>query len=199
MLDADVSAAVKALKQGKIIVFPTDTLYGLGADIYNDSAVRKVFEIKKRPENMPLSIAVSNFHEIEKNAYINHTAKILINTYLPGKLTVILKKKPVISNLVTGGLDKVAIRIPDNRIALEILTNFGPLTATSANVHGNKTPFFISDIVMQFKKKDIDVYIDDGKISGKPSTIVDVSDESVKILREGAISIKEIMEAVENG
>ena len=199
MLNADISAAIKALKKGKVIVYPTDTLYGLGADIYNESAVKKIFEIKKRPNNMPLSIAVSNINEIKKNAFINHTAKVLIDYFLPGKLTLILKKKTVISDLLTGGLDKVAIRIPDNSIALEIISNFGPMTATSANVHGDKTPFFISDIIMQMKKDDIAVYIDNGKIAGKPSTLVDVSDENVKILREGAISIKDILDAVKNG
>jgi L-threonylcarbamoyladenylate synthase len=199
MLNADISTAIKALKQGKIIVYPTDTLYGLGADIYNESAIKKIFKIKNRPESMPLSIAVSDYDEIKKNAFINKSAKILINSFLPGKLTLIFKKKAIIPEILTAGLDKVAIRIPDNNIALEIISNFGPITATSANVHGNKTPFFINDIVMQFKKEDIDVFIDNGKISGKPSTIVDVSENKIKILRTGAINNKDILDAVKNG
>jgi L-threonylcarbamoyladenylate synthase len=199
MLNADIPAAIRALKQGKIIVYPTDTLYGLGADIYNESAIKKVFSIKKRPDNMPLSIAVSDYDEIINNSYVNSTAEILIKSFLPGKLTLILKKKKKISDQITGGLNKVAIRIPDNKIALGVLSKFGPLTATSANIHGNKTPFIISDIVMQFKKNDISVFLDDGKIAGKPSTIVDVSDNEVKILRKGAISNNDILEAVKNG
>jgi L-threonylcarbamoyladenylate synthase len=199
MISADVSTAIKALKQGNIIVYPTDTLYGLGADIYNETAIKKIFKIKKRPNSMPLSIAVFDFDEIKKIAFINKSAKVLIDRFLPGKLTLILKKKSEISDQITSGLDKVAIRIPNNSIALEILSNFGPITATSANIHGNKTPFIISDIVMQFKNNDIDMYIDDGKIAGKPSTIVDVSERNIKILREGAISNKNILDAVKNG
>ena len=199
MLSADIPAAIRALKDGKVIVYPTDTLYGLGADIYNESAIKRIFRIKRRPEVMPLSIAVSDYDEIKNNAFVNNTAEILIKTFLPGKLTLILKKKRTISDQITGGLDKIAIRIPNNKIALEVLSRFGPLTATSANVHGNKTPFIISDIVMQFKKNDISIYLDDGEIAGKPSTLVDVSDNEVKILREGAIGRKEIMEALKNG
>lgn len=199
MIKPDISSAIRALKDGKVIVFPTDTLYGLGADIYNGIALRKVFEIKKRPGNMPISIAVPNYDEIKKNAFVNNIAKILINYFLPGKLTIILKKKPLVSDLITGGLDKVAIRVPDNRIALDILSKFGPITATSANIHGKKTPYIISDIIMQFKKNDISVYIDDGKLAGKPSTIVDVSSGKIKIIRKGAIGIKDILDAVKNG
>jgi len=199
MLKADVSAAIKALKEGKVIVYPTDTLYGLGADIYNLSAIRKVFEIKKRPTNMPLSIAVSNYDEIKNNAYLNDTAKILINSFLPGKLTLILKKKSLVSDLITADRNKVAIRIPDNKIALEIISKFGPLTATSANIHGKKTPHIISDIIMQFKKEDISVYLDDGKLAGEPSTIVDASADKIKIIREGSISNKDLMDAIKNG
>ena len=199
MLKADVSTAINALKQGKIIVYPTDTLYGLGADIFNETALRKVFEIKKRPKNLPLSIAVSNFDDANKFAYINHSAKMLIEKLLPGKLTLIVKKKPIISDLITAGLEKVAIRIPDNVIALELLSRFGPITATSANIHGKKTHYIISDIAMQLKSADIIYYLDDGALSGQPSTIVDVSNRKVKIIREGAIKLNDIQDAVKNG
>ena len=135
----------------------------------------------------------------ELDDLINKTAKILINKFLPGKLTLILNKKPLISDLITAGLDKVAIRIPDNKIALEILSKFGPLTATSANIHGKKTPYIISDIIIQFKKEDISVYLDDGKIAGQPSTIVDASADKIKIIREGSIRRKDVLDAVKNG
>ena len=192
---SDISKAISALKNGQVIVYPTDTLYGLGADIYNDIAVRKVFEIKKRPFNDPLSIAVSNFIELEKIAFINDKTKILINKFLPGKLTLILKKKDVVSDLITAGLDKVAVRIPDNKVALELLSEFGPLTATSANVHGLKTPGIINDISMQFKDN-IAVYLDNGKVEDQASTIVDITGEKVRIVRQGAIPEKEILGAI---
>ena len=123
---------------------------------------------------------------------------LLIDIFLPGKLTIILEKKDVVSNLVTGGLKKVAVRIPDNKIALEILSRFGPITATSANIHGTETPNLINDISNQFSSEDIEVYIDDGKLEGLPSTIVDASGQDIVIIREGAIKKEEILEAIKN-
>jgi L-threonylcarbamoyladenylate synthase len=195
----DISKAVYALKKGNVIVYPTDTLYGLGADIFNEDAVRKVFQIKKRSFENPLSVAVSDLDELEKIAILNETSKCLAKTFLPGGLTLVLKKKDEIPEIVTSGLDKVAVRIPDNNIALKLLSNFGPLTATSANIHGEKTPVIIKEIIMQFKKEDISGYLDIGELNGKPSTIVDATEKKIKILRLGAISEKQILDAIENG
>ena len=196
MKKLDLSKAIKALRNGQIIVYPTDTLYGLGADIFNDDAVKKIFKIKKREKNNPLSVAVANIKELEKIAIVDDKTRCLIRTFLPGRLTIVLKKKSNVSNLVTGGLDKVAIRIPNNEIALDLLSNFGPLIATSANIHGKKPPVNINDISIQFKASDIAVYIDNGKLDGKPSTILDMSEKPFKIIRKGTISEKEIMDAI---
>jgi L-threonylcarbamoyladenylate synthase len=194
----DLSEAITALSNGEIIVYPTDTLYGLGADIYNNKAVEKVFKFKKRPYTMPLSIAVYDFKSLEKIAYTNHKIKNLVKFFLPGKLTLILYKKSCISDLITAGLDKIAVRIPNNQIALEILSSFGPITATSANIHGQKTPIIIKDIKLQLREKNISVYIDAGKLDGKPSTIVDLTNNKIKIIREGAISKEDILDAILN-
>lgn len=196
MDELDLTKAITALKKGEVIVYPTDTLYGLGADIYNKYAVRKVFQIKKRPMGDPLSVAVSNVDEIEKIAVLDERSRSLAERFLPGKLTLVLKKKSIVLDIVTGGLDKIAMRIPDDKIALRLLSEFGPLTATSANIHGKKTPFFIKDIKMQFKERDIAVYLDAGKLEDQPSTIVDATGKTIKIIREGTISKKEIMDAV---
>ena len=192
----DLSKALVALLNGKVIVYPTDTLYGLGADIFNDDAVRKVFEIKQRPTNMPLSVAVSNYQELAKIAFTDDKTRRLANSFLPGKLTLILKKKDCISDIVTGGLDKVAVRIPDNEVALDLLSRFGPITATSANIHGRETPGIINDIRMQFKDDDVSVYLDIGKLAGEPSTLVDTTEKEIKIVREGAIAKKDILDAI---
>ena len=198
MIESDISKAIYALKNGDVIVYPTDTLYGLGADIYNDNAVRKVFRIKKRPFNDPLSVAVSDFNELEKIAIADERAKQLVVQFLPGKLTLILEKKDSVSDIVTGGLNKIAIRIPDNKIALNLLTNFGPITATSANIHGLKTPYIINEINMQLKEN-IAVYLDDGRLEGEPSSIVDLTSKQLKILRKGAIPEKDVSDAILNG
>lgn len=198
MVTLDLSKAIVALVNGNVIVYPTDTLYGLGADIFNDEAVRKVFEIKRRPKSMPLSVAVSDFETLEKIAHIDDITRRLADSFLPGKLTLILKKKECISDIVTGGREKVAVRIPDNEVTLELLSRFGPITATSANIHGKETPGIISDIIMQFKEDDISVYLDIGRLEGQPSTIVDATEKKIKILREGAIAKSDILDAIQD-
>jgi L-threonylcarbamoyladenylate synthase len=193
-----LSKAVSALKSGEIIVYPTDTLYGLGADIYNKTAVEKVFNVKNRPFNLPVSVAVSCIEDLEKIAFVDDRAKKIIDIFLPGKLTLILKKKKTIPDIITGGLDNIAIRIPDNPIALELLSIFGPLTCTSANIHGEVTPTVINDIRMQFKDTDIGVYIDHGKLEGEPSTIVDLTSKTPNIIRKGAVKVEDFLDAINN-
>ncbi len=190
-----ITNAVKALKTGNLIVYPTDTLYALGADIFNDGSVTKVFKVKKRPFSNPLSVAVADFEAISKIAYTNEFVKQVVERFLPGSLTIILRKKESVSRLVTGGLDNIAVRIPDNKIALKLLSAFGPLTVTSANIHGEKTPYVIKDIMMQFTT-DISVYLDDGRLDAKPSTIVDLTLEKPRIIRKGPITIEEILDAI---
>ena len=192
----DVSKAIKALKNGEIIVYPTDTLYGLGADIYNDDAVRRIFKIKERPTNMPLSVAVSDYNELEKIAFTNDKINNIVNIFLPGKLTIILKKKDCVSDIVTAGLENVAIRIPDNDITLKLLSNFGPITATSANIHGQRRLGNISEINMQFEDEDIAEYLDIGGLYGHPSTIIDMTGKEIKVIREGEITTKAIWDAI---
>ena len=194
-----LSRAVSALESGNIIVYPTDTLYGLGADIFNDIAVKKVFKVKNRPFNLPLSVAVCCIEDLEKIAFVDDKVKKIINVFLPGKLTLILKKKKTISKIVTGGLENIAIRIPNNIAALEILSNYGPLTCTSANIHGKNTPSVISVIRMQFKESYISIYLDYGKLNGKPSTIVDLTSKKPNLVRKGAIEFKDVLDAIENG
>ncbi len=190
-----ISNAIAALKAGNLIVYPTDTLYALGADVFNDGSVTKVFTVKKRPFSNPLSVAVADFEAISKIAYTNEFVKQVVERFLPGSLTIILRKKESVSRLVTGGLDNIAVRIPDNKIALNLLSAFGPLTVTSANVHGKKTPYVIKDIMMQFTT-DILVYLDDGRLDAKPSTIVDLTLEKPRIVRKGSITLEEILDAI---
>lgn len=193
------SEAVYSIQNGKIIVYPTDTLYGIGADIFDDDAVRRVFEIKKRPYDQPLSVAVASLEDIEDIAFVNDNARRLVEFFLPGPLTVILNKKNHVSYLVTAGLETIAVRIPDNEIALRLLSVVGAITATSANIHGQKTPSTIDEIKAQFKCHDVAVYIDCGRLEGDASTIVDMTSDEPVVLRQGVISKEEIMEAVKNG
>jgi L-threonylcarbamoyladenylate synthase len=190
--------AISALKKGEIIVYPTDTLYGLGADIFNEKTVKNIFQIKHRPLNNPLSIAVSCAEDLEELAYLDEKTLNIIKNFLPGCLTIVLKKKDTVPDIVTACLSNVAVRIPDNKTALKLLSDFGPLTCTSANIHGQATPTVINDIRMQFKEK-ISVYLDEGKLDGKPSTIVDLTSDEISIIREGTISKEQIMDVLSNG
>jgi L-threonylcarbamoyladenylate synthase len=199
MSKIDLSRAITALKCGELVVYPTDTLYALGADVYNRDAVRRIFKIKNRPVDIPLSVAVANFESIESIAIVNDIAWRLAEHFLPGPLTLILNKKSTISSNITGGLDKVAVRIPDNEVALELLSKFGPLTATSANVHDMETPRDIEGIKKQFKDGDVAVYLDCGKLNALPSTIVDITTKTPKIIREGIITKKNILDAIRHG
>ena len=196
MYNGDLSKAIQGLREGYVVVYPTDTLYALGADIFNEKAVKQVFEIKKRPLSVPLPVAVSDFDMLDKIALVDDKARCLADFFLPGPLTLVLTKKSCVSGLVTSGSDKVAVRIPDNDVALELLSESGPVTVTSANVHGNKTPGIIKDVRMQFKQGDIAVYLDYGRLHGQPSTIVDVTSEKAKIIREGLITKDKILDVI---
>jgi L-threonylcarbamoyladenylate synthase len=193
----DLTKIVNALKNGFLIVYPTETLYGIGADIYNKEAVKKVFKIKDRSFSKPLSVAVSK-KNIEKLAYLNNIAEKLIDHFLPGPLTLVLKKKKTCPDIVTGGLNKVGIRIPDNKFTLDLIEEFGPITSTSANIHGSNTPSEIKDIKKMLGSENIKLFIDEGPLSGNGSTIVDVSFNKVRILRDGSISKNDILEVIKS-
>jgi len=198
MTKHDVSRAVQILKSGGLIIYPTDTLYALGADISNEQAVKKVFDIKQRPCTVPLSVAVASISAMESITYMNNAAYLLCARFLPGNLTLILRKKHTVPQIITSGKDTVAVRIPKNPVALELLSQFGPLTATSANLHHEKTLGVISDIRMQLQTPDM-FGLDDGRLSGAPSTMIDLSIIPPQVVRTGTISEKELFDVIAHG
>lgn len=194
----DLSKAKAALEEGQPIIYPTDTLYALGVDIFNETAVRKVFEIKQRPFTIPLPVAVHSVEAMNTIAYINKAAQRVCDTFLPGSVTIILKKKPTVPDSVTSRSTTVAIRIPNHPIAIRLLTEFGPLTVTSANIHHQQTQGVIRDILKQLGVH-IPVCLHDGRKESVPSTIVDLSTRKVRIVREGSISENEIRDVIFHG
>ncbi len=184
----EIEKAIELMNKGKLVVYPTDTLYALGANIFMEEAVMKVYEVKRRPMELQLPICVSSIKEIEKYAYINEIASIMARKFLPGKLTIILYKKDIIPDYISK--EKIAIRVPANKIALQLSKRF-PITATSANLHGMMAP---SEIKIAKKQlgKNVAMYIDAGKLHGTPSTIVDLSEGKIKVIREGAIKKEEL-------
>jgi L-threonylcarbamoyladenylate synthase len=187
-----VEEAVKILEAGGVIVYPTETVYGLGANVFNFEAVQRVFEIKGRELSKPSSIAFRNMNEAKKLVIVNNIARKLSRRFLPGPLTLVLPAKSELDQFL--GKDKVGVRIPANPIAQKILqkTKF-PLTATSANLSGGKDPATAQDVIEQIGDK-IDLILDTGRCEyGKPSTVVDLSENRIKILREGVISRKQLL------
>ncbi len=194
----DISTAIHALKQGELILYPTDTLYALGADIFNETAVKKVFKIKQRPYSIPLPVAVASVEEIESIAWMNEQSWAISRRFLPGKLTIILKKKPNVPALVTSGSDTIAIRVPHHPVPLELLTRFGPLTITSANLHHMETKSLVPEILQQLRTS-IPVCIHDGRKQAAASTIIDLSGEAPHVVREGSISVKQLLDVIAHG
>ena len=188
-----ITRAVEAVKKGRLIVYPTDTLYGLGSSILESKAIDTIFTVKHRPKSLPLPVAVSDKQMLSMCVELTPLAENLAERFLPGKITLVCKKKTVISDSISAGKKTVAIRIPDDPIALHIIKKTGPLIATSANIHGHLTPALISEIRKLFKPGIVEVYIDDGPRQGKPSTIVDVTGSHPIILRDGSIPANRIL------
>ena len=184
----EIEKAIELMAKGKLVVYPTDTLYALGANIFIEEAVMKIYEIKRRPLGLQLPICISSVKEIEKYAYVNELASKMAKKFLPGKLTIILYKKDIIPDYISK--EKIAIRVPANEIAMQISKYF-PVTVTSANLHGMAAPYEIKIAKKQLGKS-VAMYIDGGKLHGVPSTIVDLSEGEIKVIREGAIKKEEL-------
>ncbi len=192
-----VLAAAEDIAAGRLIVYPTETVYGIGADIYNESAIKNLYVAKNRPFDMALSVAVSDKAMLERVAVLNENADKLIKAFLPGPLTIIIKKQYDVPDIVTSSSQKVGIRIPDNRFALELIRRTGPIVATSANLHSHPDAIDIDSAVADLGTSS-DPYIDAGKCDlGKPSTIVWLEGKEVEIVRQGAIPVNKIMEVLQ--
>ena len=177
-----IDEAVDVLASGGVIIYPTDTVYGLGANIFDNKAVRRVFKIKQRNLLKPLSILVSNTDAIELVARISVYQKDTLDKYLPGPYTFILNKTPIVPRVVTSGLDHVGVRVPENKIACGLARIF-PITTTSANLSDEKVLSTPEDILKQLGC-DVDLVIDVGPLeSKKPSTIIDLTTPQPTFIR----------------
>lgn len=192
----NIQPAVNAIKNGEIIAFPTETVYGLGADIYNEEALRKLYNIKNRPIDKAITIMLADISQIDDLVVeVNEKAKILFEKFSPGPITIILKKARNVSDIITQNLQTVGIRIPDNNLARELIKETGPLAVPSANISGMKSPTNAKEVLNYFDGKI--PYIIDGKVKlKKESTVVDLSENEIKILREAYISKEEIERAL---
>ncbi len=187
-LKKQIEEASEIIKAGGLVAYPTETVYGLGADPFNRIAILKVFAAKSREFDKPLSVAVSDINQMDELVYTNSNARKISKEFLPGPITLILKKKAILPSELTSNSDKLGIRMPDNEIALELIKKSGPITATSANISGNNDARNAKEVEIQLGSK-IDYILNGGECkTGKPSTVVDLSEENdFQILREGDI------------
>lgn len=189
---------VEVIKNGGVVIMPTDTIYGIIADATNEKAIQKVYEMKKRNENKPMLMLVNGIKMLNQYvSSINDIENKLIDELWPGALTIIFNKKNV-SDLLTGGLDTVGIRYPDNELLINIMNELNvPLLSTSVNVSGDASATCI-DNINESILNNVDYVYDVGECKGEASTIVAVKDSELRVLREGSIKSNEICDIVKN-
>lgn len=193
----ELRIVTKALDEDKLIVFPTETVYGIAGNALNVEVIDKLFQAKKRDYSKPFSLMLSDINKIKDIAYVSADEEKIINKFMPGPITLILKKKDCISDLATASRDTVGVRIPDHFIALSILKSIDyPLATSSANISGRSNNSDITDIINDLENY-VNIFIK-GNISSNllASTVVEIKDNEVNILRSGIISKENIEEVI---
>jgi L-threonylcarbamoyladenylate synthase len=195
----DISLASRNIVNGEVVVFPTETVYGIGADATNKEAVNKIFEAKKRPADNPLIVHICDLEMLNKVVReIGEIERKLIDSFWPGPLSIIFKKNECIPLNVTAGLDTVAVRMPNNKMALELIRMSNkPIAAPSANISSRPSGTCIEDIYDELESS-VSYFIDGGNTEvGIESTVVIVIDGIVNILRPGKISKEDILKVTD--
>jgi L-threonylcarbamoyladenylate synthase len=194
-----LAKALQHLKDGGVIAIPTDTLYGLAADVFNLAALDRVFQIKERSEDLALPVLVSGWQQVEMVARdIPAQAEALAERFWPGALTLVAMKAEKVSDLLTAGRPTVAIRMPGHPVPIWLAKSLGrPITGTSANITGGADPSSLEELTAQIGGR-VDYIVTSGPApEGTASTIVDVSSDSLRLIREGAIPFNLVMETWE--
>lgn len=188
------------IKSGEVAAFPTETVYGLGADAYNEKAVRKIFKAKGRPADNPLIVHVAKKKDILVLVKeITPSAKKIIAGFFPGPVTVILKKNEIVPDVVTAGLDTIAIRMPESKIARELIRLSGvPIAAPSANLSGSPSPTNFLHVLRDMKGKIPCLLIGPAAKYGLESTVIDCTGKFPVILRPGSVTLEQIKKLDKN-
>lgn len=191
-----IKEAAEIIKKGGIVIFPTETVYGIGANGLDEKAVKKLYDIKQRPLNKPISLLVSDINMVNEIAQdITELEYKLMENFFPGPLTIVLKKKDIVSDIVTAGQETVGIRMPSGEIARKLIEYAKvPIATPSANISGKSSGTNLDEIMEDFEGK-VDYFIDGGDSKlGIASTIVKVVDGIPYILRQGTITKEQIEE-----
>jgi L-threonylcarbamoyladenylate synthase len=180
------------LRKGGLIVYPTDTLYGLGVDPFNAAAVARMFAAKQRPAGQPVSVVVPNVDAAKELAVFSVRAEAWCRQWLPGPLTLLLRPTASAPKAAISAEGAIAIRVPKHAVALLLAKRFGPITATSANLHGKPPPVEASQAADQLGDA-VDLYLDAGPCPiGRESTVVDLTGAEPRVIREGAASAERL-------
>ncbi len=192
-----ISRALEVLRLGGVVAFPTDTVYGIGALAFNDKAVRSIYTAKDRPLEKAIPILIGDMDDLDQVAMdIPRTAHLLALRFWPGPLTILVPKKPDLPEAVSS-TSTIGVRVPDHHIARALLRAAGPMAATSANLSGRASPTTLEEVFAQLGER-IELIIDGGKTpGGMPSTLVDCTGDEIRVLREGPITEKELLSALE--
>ncbi|MEN8136214.1 MAG: L-threonylcarbamoyladenylate synthase [Thermodesulfobacteriota bacterium] len=181
-----ISQAVKYLRQGGVICYPTDTVYGIGCDIFNQKAVKRIYRIKKRPEGKPFSFMCGDLKDLSKYCLVSNTAYRLMKKNLPGAYTFILPTLKLVPKIMTSKQRTVGIRVPDNTICRALIEELGnPILTTSAVVGDNEEPMTEAFEIEDRLGNQLDALIDGGPVYPAPSSIVSLLNDDIEILRYG--------------
>ncbi len=184
--DETLDRAADAVNAGDIVVYPTETVYGLGADALDADAVAQVFDAKQRDRSKPVSMAVPSVDAASELCPLTERERDFCEAFLPGPVTVVVERGPAVPAALTGGRDRVGVRVPDHEVALALLGRVWPVTATSANVSGRESARTIADLDPEIRTA-AEVMVDAGETAGgQGSTVVDV--ESERIHRRGPLA-----------
>ena len=191
------SSIKKTLASGGVVVLPTDTVYGIFSLPTEKAAIEKIYALKMRPESMPLPLLISGTEQLSKvSSFQNRAMKLLVETFWPGPLTVVLPDPSPSMSLIISEENTVAVRCPDNELVRRIANDLGPLAATSANIHGEDTPETAAGIADMLPN--VDLIADGGPLKdGLASTLIDLTQPIPQILREGPITKKMIFDTLD--
>lgn len=197
--DRILKYSAEVIKNGGLVVFPTETVYGLGANALSKDAAKKIYEAKGRPSDNPLIIHLASASDAEKYCVVPEIFYSFANKFMPGPLTVIMPKKDIVPYEVTGGLDTVAVRVPENKVANKLIKYAGvPIAAPSANVSGRPSPTKAAHVIEDLFGR-VDIILDGGEsVFGLESTIIKLDFDSVQLLRPGKITPEDLKLVTDN-
>lgn len=191
----DIEQICEVIQNGGIVAFPTETVYGLGIRFNDQEALEHLMEAKNRDYSKAITLMVAHPQDILQYAYVSDKAQKIIKQFMPGMITLIFKKKESVDDMMTNGKTTIGIRIPDSEFVLSLLKKVGPMLVTSANLSHHQNTTSTKEVLQQLDGR-IDMIVDGTTSDNIASTVVDVSQDEIKILRAGKITKEQIEEAI---